>query len=93
MKYLKQTLCTKTDSFSYTLLGGSVPLYHVDSSGYLTEQGKQIGKFSLRDNQWHLYLGDTLFMSGRPNGLFNLPEFELKALNILINKEQPDSKE
>ena len=89
MKYLKQTLCTKKDSFSYTLLGETVPRYNVDNSGYLTEHGAVIGKFRLGDNQWHLYLGDNLFMSGPPNALFGLPEFELKALTALVNKPLP----
>jgi hypothetical protein len=85
MKYLKQSLNTKDDSFSYTLMGETTPLYKVDSSGYLTEEGKQIGKFKLGDNQWHLHLDGELFMSGPPNGLFYLPEFELKALTALVN--------
>ena len=51
MKRLHQALCTKTDSFSYTVAGEETPIYHVDSSGYLSERGKAIGKFCLGDNQ------------------------------------------
>lgn len=91
MKYLNQTLNTKDDSFSYTLMGETTPLYKVDCSGYLTSGDKCLGKFKLGDNQWHLYLNNPLamehelFMSGPPNGLFYLPEFELKALTALVN--------
>jgi hypothetical protein len=52
MKHLKQDLNTSDDSFSYTLPGESEPLYRVDSSGYLTERGEQIGKFCLRGKHW-----------------------------------------
>jgi hypothetical protein len=86
MKHLKQALDTKNDSFSYTVLGEESPIYLVDSFGYLLKTGKQIGNFRLTDKQWHLYIDDTLFMSGPENSLFGLPEFELKALTKLINQ-------
>lgn len=86
MKRLEQTLCTKTDSFSYTVVGEGTPIYLVDSSGYLSERGKEIGKFCLDGNQWHLQLDGAIVDSGPENGLFYLPEFELRALTALINK-------
>jgi hypothetical protein len=86
MKRLEQTLCTKTDSFSYTVVGEDTPTYHVDSSGYLTERGKAIGKFCLGDKQWHLRIDGVIVDSGPENGLFYLPEFELRSLTALINK-------
>lgn len=82
MKRLQQTLCTKTDSFSYTVFGESEARYHVDSSGYLTENGRVIGKFCLHGQP---------YMHGPENGLFGLPEFELKALTHLVNQPQPSS--
>lgn len=86
MKRLQQALCTTTDSFSYTVYGEETPIYHVDSSGYLSERGKEIGKFCLGDNQWHLHIDGVIVDSGPENGLFYLPEFELLALTALINK-------
>lgn len=86
MKRLQQTLCMKTDSFSYTVAGEEEPTYHVDSSGYLSERGKSIGKFCLGDNQWHLHIDGEVVDSGPKNGLFYLPEFELISLTALINK-------
>lgn len=86
MKRLQQTLCTKTDSFSYTVLGEDTPIYHVDSQGYLSKRGEAIGKFCLGGNQWHLRIGEAIVDSGPENGLFYLPEFELRALTALINK-------
>ena len=86
MKRLIQHLDMVNDAFSYTIVGESEPLYWVDSSGYLTSKGVEIGKFKLKDNQWHLYLSDELYRSGPPNGLFKLPEFELKALTELVNR-------
>lgn len=86
MKRLQQTLCTKTDSFSYTVVGEEAPIYHVDSSGYLSERGKAIGKFCLGDNQWHLRIDGVIVESGPENGMFYLPEFEMRALTALANK-------
>lgn len=92
MKRLIQELNTVDDSFSYTVRGESEPTYKVDSHGYLTEKGKEIGKFQLIDSQWYLYINvigyddKVLYMSGPPNGLFYLPEFELKALTALVNE-------
>lgn len=87
MKRLIQELNTVDDSFSYTVAGESEPTYKVDSHGYLTEKGKEIGKFRLIDNHWHLYLDNVLYdISGPPFGLFYLPEFELKVLTELINR-------
>lgn len=86
MKRLQQVLCTKTDSFSYTVVGENTPTYYVDSSGYLSEHGKTIGKFCLGDNQWHLRIDGVIVDYGPANGLFYLPEFELIALTSLINK-------
>lgn len=86
MKRLIQKLDMVQDSFSYTVYGEDEPLYIVDSSGYVTSKGIEIGKFKLRDNQWHLYLSNELYRSGPTNGLFKLPEFELKALTELVNK-------
>lgn len=86
MKRLQQTLCTKTDSFSYTVVGEEAPIYHVDSSGYLSERGKAIGKFCLGDNQWHLRIDGVIVESGPENGMFYLPEFELQSLTALVNK-------
>lgn len=86
MHRLKQDFDFSDDSISYTLLGESEPLYRVDSDGYLHKAGEIIGKFKLGNAQWHLYIGDTLFMDGPENGLFKLPEFELKALTALVNE-------
>lgn len=83
--HLSQTLCCKDDSFTYKNSDGTGPVYVVESNGTLTKDGTRIGKFKLRDNQWHLYLNDELYMSGPVNGLFQLPEFELKALTELAN--------
>lgn len=93
MKHLYQQLNTQDDSFTYTVSGESEPTYKVDSNANLIDlkQGKVIGKYNLSSgdscNQWHLHLDDELFMSGPPNGLFMLPEFELKSLTALINQE------
>lgn len=86
MKRLQQMLCTKTDSFSYTVVGEETPIYHVDSSGHLSERDKAVGKFFLGDNQWHLRIDGVIVDSGPENGLFYLPEFELRALTALVNK-------
>lgn len=86
MKRLQQTLCTKTDSFSYTVIGEDTPIYHVDSNGVLRERGEVIGKFRLGGNRWHLWIAGALVDSGPENGLFYLPEFELRALTALANK-------
>lgn len=86
MKRLQQKLCTKTDSFSYTIFGEETPIYHVDSSGNLSERGQDIGKFDLDDKQWHLIIDGVIVDSGPENGLFYLPEFELRSLTALINK-------
>lgn len=86
MKRLIQDLNTQDDSFSYTVAGESEPTYKVDSVGWLTEKGKRIGNFRLINNQWHLYIDCVQYMSGPENGLFYLPEFELKALTALVNK-------
>lgn len=91
MKHLNQSFDFVDDSVSYTVSGEDEPLYRVDSSGYLTERGKQIGKFSLGDNSWYLCIDGKLFMSGPPDGLFKLPEFELKALTALVNQERPSA--
>ena len=88
---LEQSLSTDDDSFSYTVRGEDTMRYHVDNNANLYERGALIGKFKLGDNQWHLYLGDALYMSGPPNGLFKLPEFELKALTALVNQERPSA--
>lgn len=87
MKRLIQELNTSDDSFSYTVSGEDSPRYVVDSNACLAERGSEIGRFKLGDNQWHLYIGDKLYMSGPENGLFKLPEFELKALTSLVNQE------
>lgn len=88
---LNQVLNTTDDSFSYFVSGESEPTYLVDSDANLIhckrESGTVIGRYKLGSNQWHLYLDDVLFMSGPPNGLFMLPEFELKSLTALINQE------
>lgn len=86
MKHLQQDLNTENDSFSYTVSGETAPTYVVDSNGYLNEKGKEIGKFALRDNQWHLHIGDNIIDSGPKNGLFYLPEFGLRSLTKLINQ-------
>jgi hypothetical protein len=86
MKRLEQKLCTKTDSFSYTVVGEDEPRYRVDSSGYLTENGRVIGKFCLYGQRWDLLLNGQPYMQGPENSLFGLPEFELKALTDLINQ-------
>lgn len=86
MKRLQQELCTKTDSFSYTVIGEEAPIYRVDSSGYLTEHGRVIGKFCLCGQRWDLLLNGQPYMQGPENSLFGLPEFELKALTALANQ-------
>ena len=88
MKFLHQELDTRTDSFSYTIVGEDKPKYVVDSNACLIEEGKAIGWFKLRNNQWHLYINDELIESGPENGLFKLPEFELASLTRLINKNE-----
>lgn len=93
MKYLKQSFDFSDDSISYTLNGETEPTYRVDSSGYLTKKGESIGKFTLGDQQWHLHIDDKLYMSGPPNGLFKLPEFELNALTKLVNEVQDVAQE
>lgn len=89
MKHLQQSLNTSDDSFTYTISGETEASYLVDSDGYLHDMkaNKIIGKFKLGDSQWHLYIDDNLFMSGPPNELFNLPEFEQEALTKLVNLE------
>lgn len=89
MKYLIQEFNFKDDSISYWLRGNSEPTFRVDCSGYLTKDGKEIGEFKLSNEQWHLYIGDELYMSQGliHGGVFKLPEFELKALTSLINQE------
>lgn len=91
MKLLQQSLDLTDDSFSYTVIGESEPLYRVDSNAVLYKSGDAIGKFRLGEGQWHLYIGDTLFMDGPVNGLFKLPEFELKSLTALVNQERPSA--
>lgn len=86
MKTLMQHLDTKDDSFSYTLLGETDPLYRVDSSGYLTERGVQIGKFCLRGKVWDLVLADGKVFHGLDFGMFGLPEFEHYILSKLANQ-------
>lgn len=86
MKYLRQTLDTSNDSFSYSLFGETEPLYVVDSSGYLTERGEQIGKFRLREGHWDLLLDSGVTFEGTAFGTFKLPEFELFILSKLANK-------
>lgn len=88
MKHLYQQLNTQDDSFTYTVSGESEPTYLVDRDADLIDckRGKVIGRYKLGNNQWHLYIDDVLFMSGPPNGLFKLPEFELKSLTALINQ-------
>jgi hypothetical protein len=93
MKYLKQSFDFADDSISYTVFGETDPLYRVDSSGYLTEKGEEIGKFTLGQQQWHLYIKGAHYMSGPPNGLHKLPEFELKALTKLVNEVQDVAQE
>lgn len=88
MKRLKQELDTSDDSFSYTVIGEARPIYFVDRHANLFSCGEQIGYFKLGDNQWHLYVNDGLCMSGPENGLFKLPEFELKALTALLNRPE-----
>ena len=89
MKHLQQSLNTSDDSFTYTVSGETEASYLVDSDGYLHDMkaNRIIGKFKLGNDQWHLYIDDNLFMSGPPNGLFNLPEFEQEALTKLVNLE------
>jgi len=83
---INQVLDTVDDSISFVSRDTGETLYRVDSSGYLTNTcGHQIGKFSLRDNQWFLKIGDEVFAEGPPNGLFKLPEFELVAIIKLLN--------
>lgn len=84
---LDQKLNLHDDSFTYVSLTGEGPTYRVCSNAYLTRDGEQIGRFKLGDNQWHLYIGDVLKMSGPKGGLFKLPEFELEALTALVNGE------
>lgn len=86
--HLSQTLCCKDDSFTYKNVDGTGPVYVVDSNGTLTKDDKVIGKFTLRGYQWHLCLDGAIYMSGPTNGLFHLPEFELKALTALVNGDE-----
>lgn len=88
MKPLMQDLDTSDDSFSYTLLGETDPLYRVDSNGYLTKRGLQIGKFCLRADHWDLVLDDGTVYQGLDFGTFYLPEFELHILSRLANKRK-----
>jgi hypothetical protein len=84
MVHLKQVLNLKDDSFTYFV--GDEPLYRVDCHAGLTRKGVGIGHFKLRDDQWHLYLGDELYMSSPNDYAFNLPEFELEVLTELANQ-------
>lgn len=83
--HLAQTLDTHTDAFTYTQIGSVGPIYVVESDGRLFKDGTNIGKFELGNNQWHLHIDGKLYRSGPVNGLFQLPEFELKAITALVN--------
>lgn len=91
MIHLEQTLNTADDSFIYTVKGEDTPRYIVNADGRLFAAGKCLGRFRLLEQAWLLELGHTLFMGGPSNGLFKLPEFELKALTALVNQEQPSA--
>lgn len=82
---VNQVLDTSDDSISFLNRETGEQLFHVDSSGYLTNNGENAGKFSLKDNQWILKIDDEVFAEGPPNGLFKLPEFELVAIIKLLN--------
>lgn len=87
MKRLHQELDTSNDSFSYTVVGEKEPLYFVDSNATLFSKGVEIGKFRLvSTSQWELLIDDVVVATGPENGLFMLPEFELKALTALVNQ-------
>lgn len=88
MIHLEQTLNTVDDSFIYSVRGEDKPRYIVNADGRLFTAGKVIGRFRLNEDCWIMELGHTLFMSGPPNGLFKLPEFELKALTALVNQNE-----
>lgn len=82
---INQVLDTVDDSISFVNAETGETLYRVDSSGYLTNSCEdQIGKFSLRDNQWFLKIDGEVFAEGPTNGLFKLPEFELVAIIKLL---------
>lgn len=81
---VNQVLDTSDDSISFVNQETGEQLFHVDSSGYLTNNAEDVGKFCLRDNQWFLKIDDEVFAEGPPNGLFKLPEFELVAIIKLL---------
>jgi hypothetical protein len=85
MKRLNQELNTFDDSFTYTVVGEVEPIYWVDSNGYLISKGVEIGKFRISGDQWQLHLDTTGVYMTSTQGLFKLPEFELKALTALVN--------
>ena len=86
MNHLRQVLDTGDDSFSYFLHGEAKPKYIVDCNGRLYEDLELVGAYKLRDDRWHLYIGDQLIESSAPNTTFGLPEFELASLTRLINR-------
>lgn len=82
---INQVLDLTDDSISFVDAETGETLYHVGSSGYLSNSCEnQIGKFSLRENQWFLKIDDEVFAEGPPNGLFKLPEFELVTIIKLL---------
>lgn len=82
---INQVLDTVDDYISFVNRETGETLYRVDSSGYLTNSCEnQIGKFSLKENQWFLKIDGEVFAEGPPNGLFKLPEFELVAIVKLL---------
>lgn len=88
MKHLHQSLNTDDDSFTYTVSGETEPSYRVDSNGYLHDMksGEIIGKYTMREYKWHLFIGGVLLKSSGPNTMFKLPEFELETLTVLVNQ-------
>jgi len=93
---INQLLDLSDDSISFVIRQTQETLFHVDSSGYLTNSsGESAGKFCLGDNQWFLEIDGEVFAEGPPNGLFKLPEFELVAIiklletNSWINNHEP----
>lgn len=86
MKRLIQEFNLSDDSISYTIAGKQKAFYRVDNNGYLTQNGVGIGKFRISGEQWQLHLDSIGVYMTSTQGLFKLPEFELKALTALVNE-------
>lgn len=81
---VNQVLDTSDDSISYINRETGEQLFVVDSCGYLTNNGEDIGKFCLKDDRWFLKIDGEVFAEAPPNSLSKLPEFELFCVIKLL---------